>query len=176
MAYLGPGVLVIGQSKIGKNTCSGSSTTIINTSMEPGTTIEAGSLIGDTSCSFSAVISNPLKETKLEINRLSPNHNNLVSEASIEMKLRVNRPIDNDLIYNSNNFYHNPQTTKEKKANFSVEDIENICSEKVTKIEKDTEITKQSNQDLDQPIETQIFFLLGQIYANNLLGTLFPER
>lgn len=51
--------------------------------MEPGTTIEADSLIGDTLCSFSAVISNPLKETKLEINRLSPNHNNLVSEASI---------------------------------------------------------------------------------------------
>ena len=40
-AILGAGVLVIGQSKIGKNTCIGSLTTIINTSIESGTTIKA---------------------------------------------------------------------------------------------------------------------------------------
>lgn len=65
MPYLDSGVLVIGQSKIGKNTCIGSSTTIINTSMELGTTVEAGSLIDDTSCSFFAVISNLLKVIKI---------------------------------------------------------------------------------------------------------------
>lgn len=48
-AILGAGVLIIGHGEIGHNACIGSTTTILNTSVEPMTVIPAGSLIGDQS-------------------------------------------------------------------------------------------------------------------------------
>ena len=52
-AMLGAGVLVVGQGRIGQNVCLGSCTTVINASVESGSTVEAGALIGDTSRQFS---------------------------------------------------------------------------------------------------------------------------
>jgi hypothetical protein len=40
--------------------------------------------------------------------------------------LGFNRLVDDGSIYSSNNFTHNLQTTKEKKTDFVVEDIEDI--------------------------------------------------
>jgi carbon dioxide concentrating mechanism protein CcmN len=46
---LGPGVLIVGQSKVGQNACIGAATTVINTSIDPVQVIPAGSVLGDTS-------------------------------------------------------------------------------------------------------------------------------
>lgn len=46
---LGPGVLIVGQSQIGANTCVGAATTIFNASIASIQVIPAGSVIGDTS-------------------------------------------------------------------------------------------------------------------------------
>lgn len=48
-ATLGAGVLVVGKGKIGANACIGSTTTIMNCSIEPRQVVVAGSLIGDES-------------------------------------------------------------------------------------------------------------------------------
>ncbi len=48
-ASLGAGVLVVGKGKIGANACIGSTTTIMDRSIEPRQVVAAGSLIGDES-------------------------------------------------------------------------------------------------------------------------------
>jgi carbon dioxide concentrating mechanism protein CcmN len=48
-ANLGAGFLMVGQGKIGANACIGSATTVFNCSIEPGTVIPPGSILGDTS-------------------------------------------------------------------------------------------------------------------------------
>lgn len=52
-AIIGAGVLVVGGGKIGANACIGSATTILNCSIERGQIVAPGSLLGDTSRSFS---------------------------------------------------------------------------------------------------------------------------
>lgn len=51
-AIIGAGVLVVGAGKIGANACIGSATTILNCSIERGQIVAPGSLLGDTSRSF----------------------------------------------------------------------------------------------------------------------------
>ncbi len=46
---LGAGVLVVGAVKIGRNTCIGASSTVMNTSVDAMMVIPSGSLMGDTS-------------------------------------------------------------------------------------------------------------------------------
>ncbi|WP_089092371.1 transferase [Nodularia sp. NIES-3585] len=48
-ANLGAGFLMVGKGKIGANACVGSATTVFNCSIEPGTVIPPGSILGDTS-------------------------------------------------------------------------------------------------------------------------------
>ena len=52
-ANIGTGVLFVGRGKIGANACVGSSTTILNTNVNPQQVLPPGSLIGDTSRQFS---------------------------------------------------------------------------------------------------------------------------
>ncbi len=48
-ANLGAGFLMIGQGKIGTNTCIGSATTVFHCSVAPGQVVPPGSILGDTS-------------------------------------------------------------------------------------------------------------------------------
>lgn len=178
-AILGAGVLVIGQSKIGENTCIGSSTTIINTSIEPGTTIQAGSLIGDTSRSFSAELSEPLQETESETNSLSPDNNDLISETSMmKIKLGPNHSIGNGYISNNNDFFPNLQKTKEKNTKLleELEEMEDIRLRTTTEVDEDPKISKQPNPPPDSQTENLNSPVFGIIHLNSLLCTLFPER
>ena len=54
-ANLGAGVMVIGKGKIGANACIGSTTTILNCSVEPKQVVAAGSLLGDDSRQVAAI-------------------------------------------------------------------------------------------------------------------------
>ena len=51
-ANLGAGFLMVGTGKIGANACIGSATTVFCSSVEPGTVIPPGSVIGDSSRSL----------------------------------------------------------------------------------------------------------------------------
>lgn len=53
-ATLGAGVLVVGKGKIGADACIGSTTTILNPSIEPRQVVTAGCLIGDESLQVAA--------------------------------------------------------------------------------------------------------------------------
>lgn len=52
-ANLGAGFLMVGAGKIGTNACIGSATTVFRSSVESGKVVPAGSVIGDTSRTFS---------------------------------------------------------------------------------------------------------------------------
>ncbi|MGB5768598.1 MAG: transferase [Crocosphaera sp.] len=153
-AMLGAGVLIVGQGKIGQNACLGACTTIINTSIEPGTTVEAGALIGDTSRTFSEEPSEPEQEIKSETNG-SLGHNN----ASIA---------------DSNGSFSQPPKTEEKKPEF-VEEMEDLWGEPEPEMEKIPEIPEITTKPNPSP-ENKNAPVVGQIYINQLLCTLFPER
>ncbi|MEA5536063.1 transferase [Crocosphaera sp. XPORK-15E] len=143
-AMLGAGVLVVGQSKIGKNACIGSSTTIINTSIEAGTTIEAGSLIGDMSRGFTSEKAETSQAIKSENNGSSPDRNGSIPK---------------------------PEITEDKQPAF-MEKMEDLWLEAETEVPEMPEIPtipKPSPEPKNAPV-------VGQIYINQLLCTLFPER
>ena len=150
-AMLGAGVLVVGHSKIGKNACIGSSCTILNTSIAPGTAIEAGSLIGDMSRPVSSETSEPSKAIKSETNGSVADTNGSVTDTNGSMP--------------------KPETTEAEKSEF-VEEMEDLWLEPETKVEEIPEILTQPNT----PTEMANVPVVGQIYINQLLCTLFPER
>ncbi|MEA5509107.1 transferase [Crocosphaera sp. UHCC 0190] len=150
-AMLGAGVLVVGQGKIGQNACIGSSATIINTSIEAGTTIEAGSLIGDMSRGFTSEKAETSQETKSENNGSPPDSNGSLSD--------------------SNGSLPKPEITEDKQPAF-IEEMEDLWLEAETTVPEMPEIPtppKPSPETKNAPV-------VGQIYINQLLCTLFPER
>lgn len=121
-AILGAGVLIIGQAAIGHNACIGSTTTILNTSVEPMTVIPAGSLIGDRS-----------------------------RQTILTAELIENEP---DLLNGSE-----PPVTEVISDPFLEEDEGESEKPSLT-------VNPEAKED---PV-------VGQVYINQLLFTLFPER
>ncbi|ACK65652.1 carbon dioxide concentrating mechanism protein [Rippkaea orientalis PCC 8801] len=164
-AMLGAGVLVVGHSQIGQNACIGSSTTIINSSIDSGTAIAPGSLLGDQSRQVTAETSEPTKELKSENNGSVTNNNSSIS--------------------NKNNIFSKVQPTEDKKPNF-VEEMQDLWAEPEPEVEPIAEVSPPPKPSVD-PIpevvaepkpspEPQNAPVVGQIYINQLLYTLFPER
>ncbi|MDJ0510653.1 MAG: transferase [Crocosphaera sp.] len=151
-AMLGAGVLIVGQGKIGQNVCLGSCTTVINSSIESGKTIEAGSLIGDTSRTMSEKAAAPASEIKAEKNGSSDNGNGLIG--------------------NSNREASRPNQTEEKKPEF-VEELEDLWAEPEPEVNEVPEITIKPES---PPPENKNAPVVGQVYINQLLCTLFPDR
>ncbi len=154
-AMLGAGVLIVGQGKIGQNVCLGSCTTVINTSVESGTTIEAGSLMGDTSRQF------PEKESK------SPQ----------TIKANNNGFGDNGhLTANDHKKASQSDTNNYNKPEF-VEEMEDLWADSQPEIEEVTEIPEiptKPNAPADKNNNNAP--VVGQVYINQLLCTLFPDR
>jgi carbon dioxide concentrating mechanism protein CcmN len=127
-AILGAGVLMIGHGKIGHNACIGSTTTILNTSVEPMTVIPAGSLIGDQSRQM--ILSAELIEEP---------------EAK-QGKLNGSEPSMTDSF--SDPFLEETEVITENEP---------------------TTATTEVKESVEGPV-------VGQVYINHLLFTLFPER
>ncbi|MGK7881576.1 MAG: transferase [Crocosphaera sp.] len=155
-AMLGAGVLIVGQGKIGQNVCLGSCVTVINNSIKSGTTIEAGTLIGDTSRQFSKQETETPKQIKPENNGSSENGH---------------------LITDNDEKDAQQEETEEKKPEF-VKEIEDLWADPPPEIEEVTEIPEipEIPTKPDVPTETNNAPVVGQIYINQLLCTLFPER
>ncbi|WP_107669914.1 transferase [Cyanothece sp. BG0011] len=159
-AMLGAGVLIVGQGNIGQNVCLGSCTTVINTSLESGTTIEAGSLIGDTSRQF------PEKESQ--------------SSPAIKAENNGNGLTDNGhLTANHQKEESQTQKTSSNKPEFAQE-MEDLWAdsqpeiEEVTDVPEIPEIPTKPNIPADKNNNTAP--VVGQVYINQLLCTLFPDR
>ncbi|EAZ91511.1 LbetaH domain-containing protein [Crocosphaera chwakensis] len=155
-AMLGAGVLIVGHGKIGQNVCLGSCTTVINTSIESGTTIEAGSLMGDTSRQFQEKESQSPPAIKADDNGFGDNGH---------------------LTANDQKKASQTDTTNHNKPGF-VEEMEDLWAdsepeiEEVTKIPEIPEIPTKSNS----PADKNNAPVVGQVYINQLLCTLFPDR
>ena len=158
-AMLGAGVLIVGQGKIGQNVCLGSCVTVINNSIESGTTIEAGTLIGDTSRQLSKQETETPKQIKPENNGCSEN-GHLITD---------NHEKDNQ-----------PKETEEKKPELA-EEMEDLWADTPPEIEEVIEVPKipeipEIPTKPDVPAQTNNAPVVGQVYINQLLCTLFPDR
>ncbi|GAB4534910.1 MAG: carbon dioxide concentrating mechanism protein [Pleurocapsa sp.] len=149
---LGSGVLVIGESKIGSNACIGTATTIFQASVSPMTVINPGSLIGDISRQIK------LTENEEQSNTNSSNHNNGAVKnfsPSSKEKTRTNKLTDNQEKVSTKS----PNSAENKKTKKSQDNKQNSLGDVQEKELKKTE----------EPV-------VGQVYINELLVTLFPHR
>ncbi|MEM7759042.1 MAG: hypothetical protein AAF298_13075 [Cyanobacteria bacterium P01_A01_bin.40] len=147
-AILGAGVLVIGQSKIGNNSCIGTSSTIFRQNITSMSVIEPGSIIGDPSRSA---------------------------------------PFESEKVDNTNDdSLHQPGLGKEKlNGNRSVENAEPILETKPTAGEQNDQGQESVNHsESSSPVKTRAanpvvekkMPVVGQVYINELLITLFPHK
>ena len=151
-AILGAGVLVIGQSQIGNNSCIGTSSTIFQQNVAAMTVIEPGSIIGD--------LSRPVEIKEEE--DLAPNNT--------EDKSHDQSPGSNQ-----NNLKNN---LNGNGAIGSVEEIQDLTST-IAESEQGTtpesvpipqvKVGEQSPSASKAPV-------VGQLYINELLVTLFPHK
>jgi carbon dioxide concentrating mechanism protein CcmN len=130
---LGPGVLIIGRVTIGHGTCVGTTTTIINTSIEPLTMVAPGSLLGDTSRAWQPETVSPPSE--------------IPSPWDTEEGVGDSLPV--------------PESSVEIEPEPELPSEPAIATEFVAAV--DTALKEK------QPV-------VGQVYINQLLITLFPER
>lgn len=77
-AVLGAGVIVVGSGNIGANACIGSSTTILNSSIQPQQVVSPGSLIGDES---RQILETPMPETENNSTDVSDDINTVSTES-----------------------------------------------------------------------------------------------
>ncbi|MEM9541006.1 MAG: carbon dioxide concentrating mechanism protein [Cyanobacteria bacterium P01_E01_bin.42] len=145
---LGAGVLIVGCSKIGANTCIGGATTIYNADLDALQVIPAGSVIGDPSRRVE-LISEPEKSLPIS-ESASSEQSNEQSEKSEEI---AESPTDLEI--------DDPWTSAE-------EEMAELAAE--TAIETPIEIPAAEVQ---KPSGVPVF---GKVYVNQLLLTLFPER
>ncbi|MGK7943777.1 MAG: hypothetical protein AB4058_04845 [Microcystaceae cyanobacterium] len=151
-AVLGPGVLVTGHGKIGENACIGASSTLLKVSVEAQSVIPSGSLVGDTSRQIAVA---PVAEFQE------------VGSASVSSSSNGNgqqTPPPEDLWQDP----PPPPQDPPKIENHTPSEKESPPLEPEIEPEKTIELTSQPVQQ-SQPV-------VGQMYINQLLVKLFPER
>lgn len=169
-ANLGAGFLMVGKGKIGANACVGSATTVFNCSIEPGTVIPPGSILGDTS--------RPIEETQ----QLESSTNN-GSETSHEEQPEAENSLDADeeTVMSSTTI---SATTywKFKHQSTSSSESSPTSSSQPAPVEEKTKATNsipQKPKSSQPPTESPNSFgnqIYGQLSINRLLVTLFPHR
>lgn len=145
---LGAGVLVVGRSKIGANTCIGGATTIYNADLDALQVIPAGSVIGD-----------PSRRVEL------------ISEPEIHLPAS-----EENLSEPSDRQPEQSEEIPESPTDLDIEDPWASEAEEMMELAADlaAETTiEPSEQGLQKPSGAPVF---GKVYVNQLLLTLFPER
>ena len=160
-AILGAGVLLVGRVTIGASACIGAATSIFNSSVEALAMIPSGSLLGDHSRSW-------------QPNQVAQENNSQSNPASQESKSKsqtIPSPWDEELMTGG---------SSSKKHEKSVTAPENIPSAPPSeKIPTNTEpeiINFVSPVTPEQGGSLQKTTVIGKVYINQLLLSLFPER
>ncbi|MEM7591116.1 MAG: hypothetical protein AAF383_06280 [Cyanobacteria bacterium P01_A01_bin.83] len=158
-AILGTGVLVIGYSKIGNNSCIGTSTTIFHENIAAMAVIEPGSIIGDSSRPAPTIKKEQVKHQDSDTPQAT-SFNKSTNKSKINSKINSN----------GNGFVHNPEPLDK------------------TKSETKSKVTPQNNSFANnsgaipqvktavEPITPTKTPVVGQVYINELLITLFPHK
>ncbi len=162
-ATLGAGVLIIGRTRIGQDACVGALTTILNTSIESLSLIPAGSLLGDTSRAWDGQMEGNETESLQEPTPSAPTSATKTSETEIPS------PWDTD---EQDTATTSPESSDQTQP-LSVSDKQE--TELQPEVEPETlEFVPSSVE--HNGIAAQKMPVVGQVYINQLLVTLFPER
>lgn len=144
-AILGSGVLIIGECKIGHNSCIGTSSTIYQADVLPMAVIKPGSIVGDSSRKVVVEPSNSKGKSKQDVKP--------------EAKFSGNQQASNSFVdgrhSNGNPKHAATQDYSQNSASTSIPHVETSVEESV--------------QEPAVPV-------VGQVYINELLITLFPHR
>lgn len=145
-AILGSGVLIIGKSQIGSNSCIGTAVTIFQTNVEPMKVIEPGSVLGDTS--------RPGDLKPSEHDKANQSHKSSApTKTSNKNSSRPGTTGSNYYFSSQNNkTIPEPESVSPSAAPSSAETI----------IQPDSKKAPES--------------VVGQVYINQLLVTLFPQN
>ena len=172
-AILGSGVLIVGKCKIGNNSCIGTSTTIFQGNVAAMATIKPGSIVGDTS-----------RQVK------SDNSDRVLKDISIRDAKRVPVGLDGTASHIAEPSAHRTET-KSAKSHFNG----NSASTSRTDNAPQPDVTQNGHRDrvgspsahrdsAEIPLETTVESsvqnsknpVVGQLYINELLVTLFPHK
>jgi carbon dioxide concentrating mechanism protein CcmN len=163
-AILGAGVLLVGRVTIGASACIGAATSIFNSSVEASAMIPSGSLLGDHSRRWNAD----------EISEENPLKSQQISNKSQSKPETIPSPWDEELMTGGSS------SEKQEKSEKSVISPENTPSATPTEeIPTNTEpesihfvspVTPEQGGSLQKPT------VIGKVYINQLLLSLFPER
>jgi carbon dioxide concentrating mechanism protein CcmN len=163
-AILGAGVLLVGRVTIGQSACIGAATSIFNSSVEAFAMIPSGSLLGDHSRRWNAD----------EISDENPPQSKQFPQENKSQPESIPSPWDEDLMTGAS------PTEKQEKQEKSVIAPENTPSATPTEeIPTNTEpesihfvspVTPEQGGSLQKPT------VIGKLYINQLLLSLFPER
>lgn len=152
-ATLGAGVLIVGASAIGSNACIGTATTIFNSSVDSMAVISPGSLIGDISRKYNIQENQNNNHQSPEIKETSPT-------AKVSQKNGWQPESNSDSELNSHTAEVSSKTPKASVLDSEVADTTKVDFES----EKNgSEVEKNPNS------------VVGQVYINQLLLTLFPN-
>lgn len=147
-AILGAGVLIIGESKIGNHACIGTSTTVFQASVAAMAVIEPGSIIGDIS-----------RQINLEENQ---QHTKADTQAKSESQK------------NYRNDSHNSQEATYSKYNSATQPNQTMGQN--SQQEQNSDSIPQVETSVEPQVQTEKVPVVGQVYINELLVTLFPHN
>ena len=156
-ATLGAGVLVVGAGAIGSNACIGTATTIFNSSVDSMAVVTPGSLIGDNSRPYN--IQETIQETQNN-NHQSSDPKKVSSTAKVAEQNSDQPESKSDSELNSETVEVSSTNPKSTVVDPEVTDTTEVDFEP----EKNgSEVKKNPNP------------VVGQVYINQLLLTLFPH-
>lgn len=142
-AILGAGVLIIGESKIGSNSCIGTSTTIFRHNIRAMAVVEPGSIIGDLSRPASLnEEASPEQSNNLDPSSVNDQQQEQPSQSSQKPE-SLNKNIDTD------------KNSQPPATNGAIPQVETMS---------------------EYPVEKSKDPVVGQVYINELLITLFPHK
>lgn len=151
-AILGSGVLIFGKSKIGNNACVGTAVTVFQTDIEEKKVVEPGAILGDTS--------RPAKDLSGDRSEHPTQETPLQSYPNSQNASRAGK-----------NYYFSSQKPHAQDEKF-VENKPQKESSKPTPNATSTETTIE----LDNSNKKDKEAVVGQVYINQLLVTLFPHN
>ena len=163
-AILGSGVLIFGDSKIGKNACIGTTVTIFQANIDARVVIEPGSVLGDDSRQVN--LERPQKQKEASNSQQSQTVNNSTFQHKHDRQT-----VNNKSRVGSDGFY-SPNQAQKSKTESKTENIPdnntftNPNPPQEATVSYPTQEIKESNK---KPV-------VGQVYINQLLVTLFPHN
>lgn len=182
-AVLGPGVLMVGQGKVGANASIGAVSTIFNASIPPMQVLAAGSVIGQIAAK---VLSESARSPTQQQSKVNPEISAVEAVEPTQSSLPVAESASSQPIGTTND--ESPLTTDEAENSdpspLTTDEAENSDPSPLTtdEAENSYEISggetsqPQLTNDADPAsVPTPGTPIYGQIYISRMLGTIFPQ-